>query len=166
MQESAKYEVQFPIEGGDFSKAGSVSSNVKKILKEIGIPSDKIKKAVVVSYEAEVNVVSYANKGTLSLSINPEVIQIIVEDEGPGIEDIDLAMQEGYSTASEAIREMGFGAGMGLPNIKKNSDKMEILSVAGEGTRLSAEFYLSCSGSDIKKQVPGKTGEIVCVSEE
>lgn len=142
MSESISYEVKFPIEGGDFSKAGSVSSNVKRILKEIGIPSDKIKRAVIVSYEAEMNVVSYAYKGTLNLSITPELIQIVVEDEGPGIEDIELAMQEGYSTANERIREMGFGAGMGLPNIKKNSDKLDIESWVGKGTRLSAEVYL------------------------
>jgi len=142
MSDSVSYEVQFSIEGGDFSKAGSVSSTIKRILKEIGITSDKIKKAVIVSYEAEVNVVSYAYRGTLRLSISPEVINIVVDDEGPGIEDIELAMQEGYSTANERIREMGFGAGMGLPNIKKNSDRLDIQSHVGKGTRLIADVYL------------------------
>jgi anti-sigma regulatory factor (Ser/Thr protein kinase) len=136
------YEVQFTIEGGDFSKAGSVSSNVKRILKEIGIPPDKIKRAVIISYEAEVNVVSYAYRGRFNLSITPELIHIVVDDEGPGIEDIELAMQEGYSTANERIREMGFGAGMGLPNIKKNSDRLDIQSWVGKGTRVSAEVFL------------------------
>ena len=142
MSESAIYEVQFSIEGGDFSKAGSVSSNVKRILKEIGIPSEKIKRVVVISYEAEINVVSYAYRGTMRLSVSPEVIKMVIDDEGPGIEDIQLAMQEGYSTATEKIREMGFGAGMGLPNIKKNSDKLDILSVVGQGTKVSVEVYL------------------------
>ncbi len=139
MSERTSYEIRFHIEGGNFSKAGSVSSSVKRILKEIGISSDKVKKAVIISYEAEINVVSYAYKGTLSLSISPEVIQIIVDDEGPGIEDIDRAMKEGYSTASDQIREMGFGAGMGLSNIKKNSDRLEISSVMGQGTKLKSE---------------------------
>ncbi len=139
MSERTSYEIRFHIEGGNFSKAGSVSSSVKRILKEIGISSEKIKKAVIISYEAEINVVSYAYKGTLSLSISPDLIQIIVNDEGPGIEDIDQAMLEGYSTASDSIREMGFGAGMGLANIKKNSDKLEISSVVGQGTKLSIE---------------------------
>jgi len=139
MTESTSYEIDFDIEGGNFSKAGSVSSSVKSILKEIGIPAEKIKKAVIISYEAEINVVSYASKGTLSLSISPDVIQIVVNDEGPGIEDIDRAMQEGYSTASDQIREMGFGAGMGLSNIKKNSDRLEISSVVGQGIKLSSE---------------------------
>lgn len=142
MSESTSYEISFHIEGGNFSKAGSVSSSVKRILKEIGISSEKVKKAVIISYEAEINVVSYASKGTLSLSISPEVIQIIVDDEGPGIADIDQAMLEGYSTASDSIREMGFGAGMGLANIKKNSDKLEISSVVDQGTKLSIEVRI------------------------
>lgn len=139
MSERTSYEIHFDIEGGNFSKAGSVSSSVKRILKEIGIPSEMIKKAVIISYEAEINVVSYAYKGTLSLIISPDVIRIVVNDVGPGIENIDVAMQEGYSTASETIREMGFGAGMGLSNIKKNSDKLEITSVIGQGTKLHSE---------------------------
>jgi anti-sigma regulatory factor (Ser/Thr protein kinase) len=139
MNERTNYEIDFDIEGGNFSKAGNVSSSVKRILREIGIPSDKIKRAVIISYEAEINVVSYAYNGRLSLSISPEIISIVVADQGPGIEDIEQAMQEGYSTASDSIREMGFGAGMGLSNIKKNSDKLEISSVVGQGTKLRTE---------------------------
>lgn len=138
----AVYRESFHIEGGDFSRAGAASSRVKQILKEIGLNSDYVKRAVVIAYEAEINVVSYAIEGTMTLSVSPSKIDITVEDVGPGIEDIELAMQEGYSTASDWIREMGFGAGMGLPNIKKNSDVLEIDSQVGVGTRVHAEVHL------------------------
>lgn len=139
---SAVYSETFAIEGGDFSRAGSASSRVKQILKEIGLDSSYIKKAVIIAYEAEINVVSYAYRGTMTLSVSPSKIEIVVQDVGPGIEDIELAMQEGYSTASDWIREMGFGAGMGLPNIKKNADLLRIDSQVGVGTRVHAEVYL------------------------
>lgn len=132
------YRETFSIEGGDFSRAGAVASRVKQILKEIGLDSRYIKRAVIIAYEAEINVVSYAKKGKMTLAVSPFSIEITVEDEGPGIEDIELAMQEGFSTASDWIREMGFGAGMGLPNINKNSDLLHIESQLGVGTRLQA----------------------------
>ncbi len=126
----------FEIKGGDFGNAGKASTTIKEILQEIGIDSSIIIRASIASYEAEMNVVMYAQRGSLTLSITPEKIHLKVEDEGPGIENIELAMQEGFSTATDKMREMGFGAGMGLPNIKKNADKFEITSKPGKGTSL------------------------------
>ena len=130
------FEKSFNISGGDFVNAGEVASKVKKILQDLGVSNKVIRRATIAIYEAEMNVVWYARQGTLTLSVTPEVLHIKVTDEGKGIEDVELAMQEGYSTASEEIREMGFGAGMGLPNIKKNSDEFYIASVVGQGTVL------------------------------
>lgn len=129
-------EQSFTIAGGDFTNAGDVSSKVKKILQEAGVSPKIIRRVTIATYEAEMNVVCYARQGTLTLSISPEVLRIKVEDEGRGIEDINLALKEGFSTASEEIREMGFGAGMGLPNIRKNADTFHIASVVGRGTVL------------------------------
>lgn len=124
----------FPIEGGDFIKAGHASSNVKKILNQLSLDPAIIRRIAVAMYEAEVNVVAHAYRGTMKVFISPEKIRVRVEDEGPGIADIEKAMQEGYSTASEKVREMGFGAGMGLSNIKKNTDKLAIRSTINKGT--------------------------------
>lgn len=124
----------FSIEGGDFSKAGTASSEVKKILKQLNVAPDKIKRVAVAMYEAEVNIVAHAFKGEMDVSIDAEKVYMRFTDEGPGIEDIDQAMQEGYSTASEAVRQMGFGAGMGLPNIKRNADHLKVESKVGIGT--------------------------------
>jgi serine/threonine-protein kinase RsbT len=136
------YKETFDIEGGDFSRAGAAASRVKQVLKEIGLDSAFVKRAVIIAYEAEINLVSYADRGQMTMIVSPFKIQILVEDQGPGIEDINLAMQEGYSTASDWIREMGFGAGMGLPNIKKNADVLEIDSKVGVGTKVSAEVLM------------------------
>src|SRR5512133_3108304 len=125
---------EFPIEGGDFIKAGYASSQIKKILNQLNLDPALIRRISVALYEAEVNVVAHAFKGALKVFINPAKITIRVEDEGPGIPDIEKAMQEGYSTASEKVREMGFGAGMGLSNIKKNTDDLNIKSVINKGT--------------------------------
>lgn len=130
------YSGSFNIEGGNFNSAGIVSTTIKSTLKNLGIPSDLVRKAAIVSYEAEINVVSYAKKAIVNLTVNPGVVQIEVVDEGPGIPNIDLAMQEGYSTADQRIREMGFGAGMGLCNIKNYSDVFHITSEVGKGTHL------------------------------
>ncbi|HKL07528.1 MAG TPA: ATP-binding protein, partial [Bacteroidales bacterium] len=117
---------EYDIEGGDFSKAGNVSSLLKKTLKQL-VGNHKIVKRIVVSmYEAEVNVVAHAYSGKVIIDIDTDKISIQVKDKGPGIEDIEQAMQDGYSTASEQVREMGFGAGMGLSNIKNNSDEFEL----------------------------------------
>jgi anti-sigma regulatory factor (Ser/Thr protein kinase) len=130
------YSGNFNIEGGNFNSAGIVSTNIKSILKKLGIPGDIVRKAAIVSYEAEINVVSYAKKAVVTLTVDPGVVRIEVIDEGQGIPNIDLAMQEGYSTADQRIREMGFGAGMGLCNIKNYSDVFHITSEVGKGTHL------------------------------
>ena len=132
----------YSIEGGDFSRAGHASSEVKKLLKQLNIDTQLVKRIVVALYEAEVNIVAHAIKGIIDVSILPEKVHIRVADEGPGIKDIELAMREGYSTASQKVREMGFGAGMGLPNMKKNADKLVIDSVPGKGTTVELITYL------------------------
>ena len=126
----------YNVEGGNFSKAGFTSSEVKKVLKQINIDPKIIKRVVVALYEGEVNVVAHALYGKVLVEIDDKKISIRIEDKGPGIENIELAMKEGYSTASESVREMGFGAGMGLSNIKRNTDWFNINSVVGEGTVL------------------------------
>ncbi|RXQ97376.1 anti-sigma regulatory factor [Ancylomarina salipaludis] len=136
-------DFKFDIEGGNFSKAGSASSDVKKVLKKLNVDPKLIKRIVVSIYEAEVNVVAHAYEGEMNVSIFPEKIVVRIVDKGPGIPDIDLAMQKGYSTASPAVREMGFGAGMGLPNIKKNTNELNIKSEVGVGTEVELINYLN-----------------------
>jgi len=130
---------EFEIQGGDFYNAGRVSTQIKDLLRNIGIGPGTVRRVAIAAYEAEMNVVMYARHGVARLEVTPSVVRLFVSDEGPGIEDIELAMQEGYSTATEEMREMGFGAGMGLPNIKKNSDLFEISSEVGRGTNLRIE---------------------------
>ncbi|WP_099465789.1 ATP-binding protein [Parabacteroides provencensis] len=127
-------QIRFELEGGNFSKAGYASSNIKKVLKQLSIDPKIIKRVVVALYEAEVNIVAHAWRGTVVADLDADKITLTLEDEGPGIPDIELAMKEGYSTASPAVREMGFGAGMGLPNMKKNVDELIIDSKVGRGT--------------------------------
>lgn len=135
--------LEYNVEGGDFARAGWASSQVKKVLKQIGVDQNVIKRVVVALYEAEVNIVAHAYRGVISVDINAEQIIMKLEDEGPGIPDIPLAMQKGYSTASPQVREMGFGAGMGLPNIETNSDKLEIRTEIGRGTTLEITIHLN-----------------------
>lgn len=130
------FRQRFEIQGRDFANAGRASTTVKEILREIGLPPAVVRRAAIAAYEAEMNVVLYARQGTMELEVTPAEVRILVNDQGPGIADIELAMQEGYSTASEEIREMGFGAGMGLPNIRKNADEFRIESEVGRGTGL------------------------------
>jgi anti-sigma regulatory factor (Ser/Thr protein kinase) len=137
MPEEKQFEGCFDIEGGDFRSAGQVSSKIKSILKDVGCAPDVVRRAAIVTYEAEINVASYARKGSIYLIAKPDYVMIDVRDEGPGIADIDLAMQEGYSTASAMVREMGFGAGMGLANMERYSSDFEITSVVGVGTRVT-----------------------------
>ncbi len=127
----------------DFSVAGEVSSTVKKKLKTLGIQPDIVRKVAIAMYEGEINMVIHANGGEIDVEITPEQIRFVLADNGPGIENIELAMQEGYSTASEDIRTLGFGAGMGLPNMKKYSDEFYITSKIGEGTRVEMVVYLN-----------------------
>jgi len=133
----------FTIHSRNFDKAGENSSEIKAILKGLNFDSEIIRRTVVVAFEAEMNVVMYARVGTLTFRITEETIQIEIMDEGPGIPDIEQAMQEGFSTASDEMREMGFGFGMGLPNIKRNSDSLKIESHVGKGTALFASIRLN-----------------------
>ncbi len=127
-------EGSFQLIGGNFANAGEVPIQLKQKLTELGLNGNIISRAGIAAFEAEMNVIIYAAAGWLRYYITPERLRIVVEDMGPGIENIELAMQEGYSTAPEWVREMGWGAGMGLPNMKKNSDEFKIDSVVGEGT--------------------------------
>lgn len=130
-------KLEFNIASGDFSAAGKASSQIKKKLKQLQVDSKVIKRIVVAIYEAEVNVVAHSVGGRMVAEIDGNGITVIVKDDGPGIEDINKAMQKGFSTASKEVRNMGFGAGMGLPNIKKNTDEFEIVSEVGVGTTLT-----------------------------
>jgi serine/threonine-protein kinase RsbT len=126
----------YEISGKNFLNAGNASTKIKDILKEIEVAPIIIRRAAICCYEAEMNIVMYAQHGYMILEIYPSELVVRVEDDGPGIPDISLAMKEGWSTATEAMRERGFGAGMGLPNIKRNSDVFQIQSEVGKGTKL------------------------------
>jgi anti-sigma regulatory factor (Ser/Thr protein kinase) len=143
MRTDAAFEQIFEINGGDFMNAGEPSIKIRNILKDIGIDADIIRRVSIAAYEAEMNVVMYAQHGMIKLLITPEKIFLRVEDKGQGIEDIELAMRPGFSTATEEMRERGFGAGMGLPNIKRNSDHFSIRSTVGQGTKLEMIFELN-----------------------
>ena len=132
----------YAIVGGDYERAGAASRRLKDVLKRVGAEPDVIRRAMIAAYEAEMNVVIYAQKGHLRYTLGADRIDVDVEDEGPGIPDVALAMKEGYSTAPPAAREHGFGAGMGLPNIKKSSDRFRVFSNAGRGTRVSFSICL------------------------
>ena len=126
----------FDVSGENFTSAGEASVTVKKNLRMLGFAPDVIRRVAIAMYEAEINMVIHADGGYIDVEISPEKIHIVFADRGPGIPDIEKAMQEGYSTASNEIRELGFGAGMGLPNIKSNSDSMKIDTVIGKGTTI------------------------------
>lgn len=123
--------------------AGKASTEIKSILKQLGINATTIRRVAIAAYEAEMNVVMYARQAVMTFEVSPEKIIILVDDEGPGIPDVSLAMQEGYSTATPEMREMGFGAGMGLPNIKRNSDSFKIESIVGKGTKLEIRININ-----------------------
>ena len=133
---SEEFERVYEVTGRDYANAGRASTSIKDILKNLGVPPAVVRRAAIASYEAEMNVVMYAVRGRMSLRVSPAAVTVEVQDEGPGIEDVRLAMQEGYSTATPEMREMGFGAGMGLPNIKKNADVFDLQSEVSRGTRL------------------------------
>ena len=135
-------KLHFEVDGNDFLLAGDASGKVKNVLKKLGIESSIIRKIAIAMYEAEMNMVIHANGGRVDVDILPEQIQDVLQDTGPGIPDIDLAMKEGYSTASHEIRELGFGAGMGLPNMKKYSDNLHITSEVGKGTKVEIIILL------------------------
>jgi len=143
MEQETILQEEFEIAGGDFVNGGVASCRIKNILKEIGVDANILRRVAIASYEAEMNVVMYAKKGIMKLILTPNKVIIRVDDEGPGIPDIELAMQPGYSTATPEMREMGFGAGMGLPNIKKNADVFNINSTVNKGTNLEITINLN-----------------------
>lgn len=132
----------YTIEGDDFTRAGEASSAVKNKLKMLGVGSDAIRKVAIAMYEGEINMVIHADGGTITVSVSDNEITMVLSDRGPGIPDIDKAMQEGYSTAREEVRSLGFGAGMGLPNMKRFTDEMHIDTVIGQGTTITMKVRL------------------------
>ena len=132
----------FDIEKGNFTNAGNASGSVKKTLKQLNVDPASIKRIVVALYEAEINAVAHAYGGKIDIDIDGDKIVMVVADQGPGIPNIERAMTEGYSTASQKVREMGFGAGMGLPNMKKNTDKLDIQTELGVGTTITMTVFL------------------------
>ena len=143
MQSKVLLKQEFKIQGGDFVNAGESSCKVRNTLREIGIESDLVRRIAIAAYEAEMNIVMYAHHGTMQVNVYKDKILLTIDDAGPGIEDIDQAMQPGFSTATEEMREMGFGAGMGLPNMKKNADVFKITSRVGKGTRIEIRIFLN-----------------------
>ncbi len=131
----------FEVAGRDFNGAGGASSRIKHILQQIGVDPNTVRRIAVASYEAEMNVVIHAHLGKITLDAGPDCVILQIEDQGPGIPDIDLAMKPGFSTASDEVREMGFGAGMGLPNMVECADELEIDSVPGTGTTVKLVFF-------------------------
>lgn len=134
--------LEYTVIEGDFVNAGYASSSIKKTLKQLNVNPSIVKRVVVALYEAEVNAIAHAFGGIVTADIDSDKILMRVIDKGPGIPDIDWAMQEGHSTASPAVRDMGFGAGMGLPNIKKNVDRLNVQSTVGVGTTVEMEVNL------------------------
>ena len=134
--------LHYEIPDDDFTRAGEASGSVKKKLKKLGLNPDAIHKVAIAMYEGEINMVIHADGGVIDVEVFPDKIVMVLKDRGPGIPDIEKAMQEGFSTAGESVRNLGFGAGMGLPNMDKYSDKMTIDTVVGEGTTVTMEVDL------------------------
>jgi anti-sigma regulatory factor (Ser/Thr protein kinase) len=139
----------FPVHGGNFDDAGLVSGRIKSILKERGLASETIRRVALVTYESEINMVSYSHQGKIDLILFPTHVAIEAMDEGPGIPNLRLAMQKGWSTANDRIRELGFGAGMGLNNIRNFSDVFHISSQMGLGTRLKMIIQIPPGGTSV-----------------
>lgn len=134
---------EYEIQGGNFDRAGEISSEIKGTLRDLGIAAQSIRRAVVVAFEAEMNVVMYARKGTLTFILTEQEVELSIRDQGPGIPDLEQAFQEGFTTASDEMRELGFGFGMGLPNMRKNSDELRIETEVGKGTSVFARILLN-----------------------
>lgn len=134
---SSAIKLHYEVVGDDFTRAGEASGLLKNKLKQIGFNSDIVRRVAIAVYEAEINMVIHAGGGTIDATVGTDFIEVVFTDSGPGISDVDLAMKEGYSTAPDNIRSLGFGAGMGLPNIKKYTDSMDIVSVPGKGTTVT-----------------------------
>ncbi len=140
MGDSIKFN--YVVDGNDFTIAGENSSKLKRELRRLGVSPDVMRRVAIAMYEAEINMVIHANGGTIVAEVMPDKIHIVFADKGPGIPDTKKAMEEGFSTASNEVRELGFGAGMGLPNIKKNSDEMTIDTKIGVGTTIDLVIYV------------------------
>ncbi|MCL2639166.1 MAG: ATP-binding protein [Oscillospiraceae bacterium] len=135
-------ELHYDVPGDDFTRAGEASSAIKNKLKQMGIDPDVIRNVAIATYEGEINMVIHANGGTIDVTIDSDAVALILKDTGAGIPDVELAMREGYTTAKEEIRALGFGAGMGLPNMKKYTDEFELKSEVGVGTEVNMKVYL------------------------
>ena len=135
-------ELKYEVSTEDFTRAGEASSDVKKKLRQMGVPPEAIRKVAIAMYEGEINMVIHANGGTITVLIDSECIDMTLQDRGPGIPDIEKAMQAGYSTAPDNVRNLGFGAGMGLPNMKKYSDEMKVETELGVGTKVNMKVYI------------------------
>ena len=133
---SQELSFKFTVDGDDFTSAGQASVQIKKNLRELGISAEVIRRVSIAMYEGEINMVIHAGGGIAEVKVHEDYIEIVLDDKGPGIADIDMAMREGFSTAPDQIRSLGFGAGMGLPNMKRYTDSMQISSEVGVGTRI------------------------------
>ena len=136
-------KLRYEVDGDDFTRAGEASAAVKKTLKQMGVPPEAVRKVAIALYEGEINMVIHAQGGVITVEVTPQEIRMELADRGKGIENIELAMQEGYSTAPDEVRSLGFCAGMGLPNMKKCSDEMDIQSTVGVGTivRMTVQIH-------------------------
>ncbi|MGN0527319.1 MAG: ATP-binding protein [Acutalibacteraceae bacterium] len=138
----ALLSLHYDVSGTDFTCAGEASGKIKKALKELGFPSTVVRNTAIALYEGEINLVIHGGGGVIDVEITPDTITAVLKDEGPGIPDVELAMQEGYSTAPDNVRQLGFGAGMGLPNIKKYTDEMIIDTEVGKGTTITLKIFV------------------------
>ena len=134
--------LHFDVEGENFASAGEASVQVKKMLRQLNMDPETIRRVSIAMYEGEINMVIHANGGSADVYLYPDRVRIVLADTGPGIADVSLAMQEGFSTAKDNVRSLGFGAGMGLPNMKRYTDRMDIESEVGKGTTVTMEVYL------------------------
>jgi anti-sigma regulatory factor (Ser/Thr protein kinase) len=138
-----KLHFRYEVDGDDFTRAGEASSKLKQSLKQLGLSPQLVRRAAIAMYEGEINMVAHADGGVIDVDIDTVAITIVMKDTGKGIEDIGQAMKEGFSTASEEVRQMGFGAGMGLPNMKKHSDYMKVDSEVGVGTTVTMKISIA-----------------------
>jgi len=136
------FRMTYPVASADYVNAGKVSTDIKRRLKQLGVGGDVLRRVAVASYEVELNLVIHSLGGELCLTVFSDAVQLVSADVGPGIPDLDMAMREGYSTANEEARSLGFGAGMGLPNMKRNADEFDIKSELGTGTTITMRFNL------------------------
>ena len=141
MKMSQTISFHYDVPGDDFTRAGEASSSIKKALKQVGLAPDIIRNVAIAMYEGEINMVIHAGGGQIDVDIAPDAVRMVLKDQGPGIQDISLAMQAGWSTAPDDLRSLGFGAGMGLPNMKKYTDEMKIESTVGVGTTVSMTVF-------------------------